>query len=146
MGGVSANQALNDAALAWQADALVVHHGFFWGNEPRTIVKLRANRIGALMRADMSLFAFHLPLDAHRVVGNNAGLATALGAPVSAETPRLGWPQPGSASSSRWPRRCRSVFRTAPERRLQDAPDSIWGDMSRGPSRRSAPRVMRCLH
>lgn len=90
MGGVSANQALNDAALAWQADALVVHHGFFWGNEPRTIVKLRANRIGALMRADMSLFAFQLPLDAHRVVGNNAGLATTLGASVSAETQRLG--------------------------------------------------------
>ncbi len=82
--GVSANGALIDRAIEESADALIVHHGFFWKNEPRTLVGLRARRVGALLRADLSLYAYHLPLDAHPEIGNNAGLLRAVGAePVS---------------------------------------------------------------
>ena len=67
--GVSANGALIDRAIEESADALIVHHGFFWKNEPRTLVGLRARRVGALLRADLSLYAYHLPLDAHPEIG-----------------------------------------------------------------------------
>lgn len=77
--GVSANQALIDEAVASGADAVLVHHGFFWKNEPRTLTGVRARRVGALLREGISLFAYHLPLDAHPAVGNNAGLLRALG-------------------------------------------------------------------
>lgn len=92
--GVSANQALIDAAIERDADALLVHHGFFWKNEPRTLTGLRARRVGSLLRNDISLFGYHLPLDAHETFGNNVGVLRALGATPSAAfggTPALGW-------------------------------------------------------
>lgn len=92
--GVSANQALIDRAVAIGADAVLVHHGFFWKNEPRTLVGWRARRIGALLRNDISLFGYHLPLDAHESLGNNVGVLRALGAePARTFGPRpaLGW-------------------------------------------------------
>lgn len=93
--GVSANAALIEQAIAWQADAIIVHHGFFWRNEPRTIVGVRKRRIAALLAADISLFGVHLPLDAHDELGNNVGLLRAIGAqplePFGADTPKLGW-------------------------------------------------------
>lgn len=78
--GVSANRALLDAAAEAEADAVLVHHGFFWKNEPRTLTGIRAGRVRILMKQDMSLFGYHLPLDAHPEVGNNVGLLRALGA------------------------------------------------------------------
>lgn len=72
---VTASQAAIDAAVAWGADALLVHHGYFWRNEPAVIVGAKATRIRQLMQADMSLFAYHLPLDQHPEFGNNAELA-----------------------------------------------------------------------
>lgn len=77
--GVSASQRLIDAALAAEADALLVHHGFFWKTEPAPLIGLKGRRIGALMRAGLSLFAYHLPLDAHPELGNNRQLADVLG-------------------------------------------------------------------
>lgn len=79
--GVSANQALIDSAIAADADALLVHHGFFWKNEPRTLTGIRAKRVRALMVSDISLFGYHLPLDAHPTVGNNVGVLRAIGCP-----------------------------------------------------------------
>lgn len=73
--GVSASQAVIDAAAAWGADALLVHHGFFWRNEEAQIVGIKKNRIAKLLQYEMSLFAYHLPLDAHEQFGNNAELA-----------------------------------------------------------------------
>ncbi len=77
--GVSASQRLIDAALAAEADALLVHHGFFWKSEAAPLTRLKGQRIRTLMRAGLSLFAYHLPLDAHPELGNNRQLADVLG-------------------------------------------------------------------
>ncbi|QKQ24438.1 Nif3-like dinuclear metal center hexameric protein [Candidatus Ruthia endofausta] len=73
--GVSANQDLIDRAIDEGADALFVHHGFFWKNENSAIIGIKKNRIKALLKHNINLFAYHLPLDAHPKVGNNAQLA-----------------------------------------------------------------------
>ena len=73
--GVSANQDLIDQAIEEQADALLVHHGFFWKNENAVITGIKKNRIKALLDNHINLFAYHLPLDAHPVIGNNIQLA-----------------------------------------------------------------------
>lgn len=77
--GVTACQALIDAAVKAEADALIVHHGFFWKGEPSPITGIKAKRISTLVKNDINLFAYHLPLDAHPVIGNNACLADVLG-------------------------------------------------------------------
>lgn len=77
--GVTANQALIDAAIKWQADAIFVHHGYFWKNEAPEIVGMKYRRIAALIKHDINLYGYHLPLDAHPEYGNNAGLANVLG-------------------------------------------------------------------
>lgn len=77
--GVTASQALIDAAIAECADAILVHHGFFWKNEAAVIRGMKARRIGALLRNEISLLAYHLPLDTHATLGNNAQLALRLG-------------------------------------------------------------------
>lgn len=77
--GVTACEALIDAALEREADALLVHHGYFWRGEPATLTGMRRRRIGKLLAADLSLLAYHLPLDAHPELGNNAQLARRLG-------------------------------------------------------------------
>lgn len=79
--GVTACQALIDAAIRAEADLLLVHHGFFWKGEPEPIVGMKAARIGALMRNQMNLLAYHLPLDGHMTLGNNAQLAKILEIP-----------------------------------------------------------------
>lgn len=72
---VTASVAAIEAAIEWGADALLVHHGYFWRNETASIVGAKAERIRRLMQADMNLFAYHLPLDMHAEFGNNAELA-----------------------------------------------------------------------
>lgn len=89
--GVTANQALIDASLAWGADAILVHHGFFWKGEPAVITGLRRRRLRALLCADVSLLAYHLPLDAHPVHGNNAQLAARLGLKIERSGPAGPW-------------------------------------------------------
>jgi dinuclear metal center YbgI/SA1388 family protein len=73
--GVTATQALIEQAIHEKADALVVHHGFFWKNESYVIRGMKHKRIKALIENDISLFAYHLPLDIHPELGNNAQLA-----------------------------------------------------------------------
>ncbi len=77
--GVTASAALIEAAVAAGADALIVHHGYFWRGEDARITGLRRRRIGLLLAHDLNLFAYHLPLDAHPEVGNNVALARQLG-------------------------------------------------------------------
>ncbi len=77
--GVTACKALIDAAIAVDADLILVHHGYFWRGEDQTITGLKRARIQALLDHDISLAAFHLPLDAHVELGNNAQLAKLLG-------------------------------------------------------------------
>ena len=76
--GVSANRALIEAAVAAEADLLLVHHGLFWGKGDGAIDHLMAGRLRPLFVHDISLVAYHLPLDAHPEVGNNALIAEAL--------------------------------------------------------------------
>lgn len=77
--GVSACQGLIDKACELNADLLLVHHGFFWKNESPVIKGIKAKRIKALMAKDINLVGYHLPLDAHVDVGNNAMLAQKFG-------------------------------------------------------------------
>jgi dinuclear metal center YbgI/SA1388 family protein len=77
--GVSSSLALIDAAIAKGAGAIVVHHGLVWGGGIRKLDGWLGERVRRLMKHGVSLFAYHLPLDAHPEVGNNAGLARALG-------------------------------------------------------------------
>lgn len=77
--GVTASQALIDAAVARGADAVLVHHGWFWKSEDGRVTGYRKRRMAKLLAHDMSLFAYHLPLDAHAELGNNAQLAKLLG-------------------------------------------------------------------
>ncbi|WP_025820233.1 Nif3-like dinuclear metal center hexameric protein [Shewanella marina] len=77
--GVTACQPLIDQAIELKADAILVHHGFFWKNEPQIIVGMKQRRIKALLTHDINLLGYHLPLDAHADVGNNVQLAHQLG-------------------------------------------------------------------
>jgi dinuclear metal center YbgI/SA1388 family protein len=78
--GVTASTELFEQAIATQADLLVVHHGLFWGGGAAPIDTRMKRRLKLLFDADISLAAYHLPLDAHPVLGNNALIARALGA------------------------------------------------------------------
>jgi dinuclear metal center YbgI/SA1388 family protein len=82
--GVSAHAELFELAAGEQAQLLLVHHGLFWGDGARTIDAVLKRRLKLLFDADIALAAYHLPLDAHPEVGNNALLAAALGAVVTA--------------------------------------------------------------
>ena len=77
--GVTASLALIDAAIDAGADTLLVHHGYFWKGEPLAISGSRGKRIRRLIRNKINLLAFHLPLDVHPQVGNNAQLARVMG-------------------------------------------------------------------
>lgn len=77
--GVSASLDFLRAAVADGADAVLTHHGYFWRNEDARLIGVKRARIGLLVEAGVSLLAYHLPLDAHRELGNNAQLARLLG-------------------------------------------------------------------
>lgn len=77
--GVTASQALIEAAIAARADALLVHHGWFWRGEDGRVTGFRKQRMARLLAHDINLYAYHLPLDAHAEWGNNAQLAQRLG-------------------------------------------------------------------
>lgn len=81
--GVTATQALIDQAIVLKADAIFVHHGYFWRGEDPSLVGMKYNRIKSLMDHGINLFAYHLPLDAHPELGNNAQLAKRLGITIS---------------------------------------------------------------
>lgn len=76
--GVTASKALIDQAIALKADAILVHHGYFWKNESYVIKGMKYERIKALLDNNINLFAYHLPLDIHPELGNNAQLAKRL--------------------------------------------------------------------
>ncbi|WP_404437628.1 Nif3-like dinuclear metal center hexameric protein [Stutzerimonas chloritidismutans] len=90
--GVTASQALLDAAVDAHADVVLVHHGYFWKNEDPRIVGMKQRRLKTLLNNDISLLAYHLPLDVHPEVGNNVQLARMLGlvveGPLEPDNPR----------------------------------------------------------
>ncbi len=77
--GVTASQDLLDATVALHADAILVHHGYFWKGEDGRVTGIRRQRLATLLANDINLLAYHLPLDAHPELGNNAQLARLLG-------------------------------------------------------------------
>ncbi|AJC49159.1 Nif3-like dinuclear metal center hexameric protein [Allofrancisella guangzhouensis] len=76
--GVTACQALIDRAIDENADAIIVHHGYFWKSEDYPITGIKYQRIAKLIKNGIHLFAYHLPLDGHREIGNNILLAKKL--------------------------------------------------------------------
>lgn len=76
--GVTASQALLDAAVDARADLVLVHHGYFWKGENPCVVGMKQRRLKTLLKHDISLLAYHLPLDLHAEVGNNVQLARQL--------------------------------------------------------------------
>ncbi|NBI12959.1 Nif3-like dinuclear metal center hexameric protein [[Haemophilus] felis] len=77
--GVTASQALIDYAVSQHADAILVHHGYFWKSENPCIRGMKGKRIKTLLLNDINLYGYHLPLDVHPKLGNNAQLAALLG-------------------------------------------------------------------
>jgi dinuclear metal center YbgI/SA1388 family protein len=77
--GVTACQQLLDAAVEAKADLVLVHHGYFWKGEEQTVVSIKKQRLKTLLINDLNLLAYHLPLDAHSVFGNNVQLAEKMG-------------------------------------------------------------------
>lgn len=91
--GVTANLALLEAAVELDADAILVHHGYFWRGEDARVIGPKQRRLKLLLRHDINLFAYHLPLDAHPELGNNIQLARVLGLTPSGRFGEndLGW-------------------------------------------------------
>ena len=77
--GVTASRALIEAAIAANADAIFVHHGLFWRGQDGRVIGWMKQRLALLLAHDINLFAYHLPLDAHPLLGNNAQLGALLG-------------------------------------------------------------------
>ncbi len=103
--GVTASRALIEAAIAEQADAIVVHHGLFWRGQDGTVTGWMKQRLALLLQHDINLFAYHLPLDAHPDLGNNAQLAHLLGFVVEQQIGEqnllfLGRPEKGAFDSA----------------------------------------------
>jgi dinuclear metal center YbgI/SA1388 family protein len=91
--GVTASLALLEQAVQLKADAVLVHHGYFWRGEDMRVVGQKQKRLKLLLENDISLFAYHLPLDMHAQLGNNAQLAQRLGLTPTARFGEddLGW-------------------------------------------------------
>ena len=98
--GVTACQALLDEAVRLEADAVLVHHGYFWKSEAPVIKGMKRNRLKTLLANDINLYGWHLPLDAHPQLGNNAQLAKMLGITVQGEVmPLVPWGELSEALS-----------------------------------------------
>jgi dinuclear metal center YbgI/SA1388 family protein len=97
--GVTACQAFLDEAVAQNADAVLVHHGYFWKGEEPTLVGIRKRRITTLLENNISLLVYHLPLDAHTSLGNNAQLALKLGIETEGLLDPLDETKPGNTGS-----------------------------------------------
>jgi dinuclear metal center YbgI/SA1388 family protein len=81
--GVTASLALLQRAQASGADAILVHHGYFWRGETPSVIGIKRQRLKFLLSNDLNLFAYHLPLDAHHEVGNNVMLGSLLGLDIA---------------------------------------------------------------
>lgn len=85
--GVTASQRLIDEAIDSQAQAILVHHGYFWKGENPKLIGIKKARIASLLKHNISLFAYHLPLDAHPELGNNVQLAELMGWTINGVLP-----------------------------------------------------------
>ncbi len=123
--GVTASQALLEAAVARNADAVLVHHGWFWKNENPCIRGPKRKRLALALHHDLNVFAYHLPLDAHVSLGNNAQLARVLG--FTPDRDSDGAPMTCGPDGLVWLGRC------DPPMMLQELGDSICNSLQRRP-------------
>lgn len=84
--GVSLNQELVDYAIAKNADAIIVHHGIFWNKSSYELTGIKYQRVAKIIKNDINLLAYHLPLDNHAEFGNNAQLAKLLGISICGQS------------------------------------------------------------
>ena len=114
--GVTASLAFIDAAIAVGADTLLVHHGLFWRGQDGRLTGWLAARVRRLMAADVNLFAYHLPLDAHAEFGNNAQLGLRLGLQADARfgEQALGFIGPADTTLAVLAKRVHGVLGRAP--------------------------------
>ena len=110
-----ASQALIDHACSMGADCILVHHGWFWKGERSEVVGMKQRRLKALLKNDINLIAYHLPLDAHEEVGNNAEIARVLGLEIeqragSLELLCVGRPKDGSVPVEAFVERVAAAF------------------------------------
>jgi dinuclear metal center YbgI/SA1388 family protein len=122
--GVSAHLELFNRAAALRAQMVLCHHGLFWRKQPQALDERRKARLKALFDTDMSLAAYHLPLDAHPVVGNNALILAQLGFDRGEKFGDVGWTGTGSMSRDDLVDRCRRVFGQDPVV-FADGPDEV---------------------
>ncbi|MCV2366668.1 Nif3-like dinuclear metal center hexameric protein [Roseateles oligotrophus] len=122
--GVTASLALIEAAIDAGADAILVHHGLFWRGQDGRVTGWMKQRLARLLAADVNLFAYHLPLDAHAEFGNNAQLGRLFGWPVDG---RFGEQDLGFTASLAAPQSL-AVFGAQLERQLDRAVLVAGGD------------------
>jgi dinuclear metal center YbgI/SA1388 family protein len=122
--GVTASRALIDAAIAEGADALLVHHGLFWRGQDGRVTGWMKQRLQRLLGHELNLWAYHLPLDAHAELGNNAQLGRRLGLQADGRfgEQELGYIGPAAALGSL------AALSAAVEQALQRAPLVVPGD------------------
>jgi dinuclear metal center YbgI/SA1388 family protein len=122
--GVSAHLELFDRAAALRAQMVLCHHGLFWNKQPLGIDARRKARLKALFDSDISLAAYHLPLDAHPEVGNNALILAELGFDRGERFGEVGWTGTGSMARDELIRRCAEVFGQEPVA-FADGPEEV---------------------
>lgn len=76
--GVTSSLEFIEKALSWGADTLICHHGYFWKSEPLPLIGMKKKRIETILKHNLNLFVYHLPLDQHLLLSNNTGIAKAL--------------------------------------------------------------------
>lgn len=123
--GVTASQALLDAAIARNADAILVHHGWFWKNESPRVSGPKRRRLAMTLAHDLNVLGYHLPLDAHPELGNNAQLARVLG--IAPDRDADGQPLTFGPDSLAWIGQC------APGTTLSDFTDQVCKALHRTP-------------
>ncbi len=116
--GVTASQALLDVAVQQNADAVLVHHGWFWKNESPVLRGAKRRRIATALQHDLNVFGFHLPLDAHPEWGNNAQLGIRLG--LEADRDADGAPVTFGPGDLMWRGRCEPCSLETLARRIGD--------------------------
>lgn len=122
--GVSAHLELFDRAAALRAQMVLCHHGLFWHKQSQVLDERRKARLKALFDSDMSLAAYHLPLDAHPEVGNNALIIAGLGFERGEKFGEVGWTGTGSTTRGELVDGCRRLFGQEPIV-FADGPDEV---------------------
>lgn len=122
--GVTASLALIEAAIAAQADAVVVHHGLFWKGQDGRLTGWLKQRVERLLAHQINLFAYHLPLDAHSVFGNNAQFGNRLGLKADA---RFGNQELGCVASLQQTLNLKDLSALL-QNQMQRAPTLVAGD------------------